>query len=844
MELRLNEHKEIMSKEYYTNVVSIGNKILVRGVDDSGRPYRTKVDYRPTMYVKSKKDSPWKTLYGNSVDEIRPGSISDTREFVKRYEDVQGFEVYGNTNYSIQYISDNYKDDVNWDIDHIHTCILDIETKTEYGFPDIATANEDIQIITLYSSITKRFTVFSTIQYSTDIPDVDVRLFETEQGMLKSYVSYWANNYPDSISGWNTKFFDIPYLVNRIRRELGESYANMLSPWGKVNERKTSFNGSDQLYYDIMGISDLDYLELYKKFTYTKQESYALDYIAEVELGKTKLDHSEYSSFKEFYTQDPIKFVNYNIIDVRLVVELEDKMRLIELCYTMSYNAKINFDDVFSPVRMWDLIIYNYLRAKNIVIPIKSFSAKSEQFAGAYVKDPIIGVHKFLASFDLDSLYPHLIMQYNMSPETISDLKLPYSIDDLLYRKADLSLAKEANLAVTANGWCYRKDIKGFLPDLMESMYSSRSKFKKQMLAIQQEYELDKSKAELLKDISRLHNLQMAMKIALNSAYGAIGNPYFRYYDLRIAESITCSGQLSIRWIADAYNKMLNDIMRNDTPKDYIVASDTDSIYVVMGELVEKFCLNKTVDQKIKFMDKVCEDKFQPFMNKTYSELADYMNAYAQKMRMKREVLADTAIWVAKKRYILNVHNSEGVQYAKPKIKVSGLEMVKSSTPKVIRNKLRESLQVILTGSEEELHKFVEDYRREFKKLPIEEVAFPRGVSGIKKYSGSPIYIKGTPIHVRGSLLYNHHVNRLKLDKKYKQIRDGDKIKFIYVKKPNPFHEDVIAFSQKIPPEFNLDKYVDYDLQFQKVFLDALQTTIEPLGWKTESQSSLEEFFG
>ena len=844
MGLRLNEHKEIMSKEYYTNVVSIGNKILVRGVDDSGRPYRTKVDYRPTMYVKAKKDSPWKTLYGNSVDEIRPGGISDTREFVKRYEDVQGFEVYGNTNYSVQYISDNYKDNIDWDIDHIHTCILDIETKTDYGFPDIATANEDIQIITLYSSITKRFTVFSTIQYSTDSPDVDVKLFETEQGMLKSYVSYWATNYPDSISGWNTKFFDIPYLVNRIRRELGESYANMLSPWGKINERKTSFNGSDQLFYDIVGISDLDYLELYKKFTYTKQESYALDYIAEVELGKTKLDHSEYSSFKEFYTQDPVKFVNYNIIDVRLVVELEDKMRLIELCYTMSYNAKINFDDVFSPVRMWDSIIYNYLRAKGVVIPIKSFSAKAEQFMGAYVKDPIIGVHKWVASFDLDSLYPHLIMQSNISPETITEYKIPCTIDDLVLGKADTMLAKQLNLAMAANGWCYRKDVKGFLPELMESMYADRSKFKKQMLAAQQEYELDKSKVHLLKVISRLNNLQMAMKIALNSAYGAIGNPYFRYFDLRMAESITASGQLSIRWIANAYNKMLNDIMGNDTPKDYIIASDTDSIYLVMGELVEKFCANKTVDQKIKFMDKVCEDKFQPFMNKTYSELADYMNAYAQKMRMKREVLADTAIWVAKKRYILNVHNSEGVQYAKPKIKVSGLEMVKSSTPKVIRNKLRESLQVILTGSEEELHKFVEDYRKEFKKLPIEDVAFPRGVSGIKKYSGSPIYIKGTPIHVRGSLLYNHHVNRLKLDKKYKQIRDGDKIKFIYVKKPNPFHEDVIAFSQKIPPEFNLDKYVDYDLQFQKVFLDALQTTIEPLGWKTESQSSLEEFFG
>jgi DNA polymerase elongation subunit (family B) len=821
----------------------MGDRILVRGIDPQGRPYMSKADYRPTMYIKSKKQSPWTTLHGSTVDEVQPGSIRETREFVKQYEDVNGFEIYGNTNYNIQYISDNYRGTVDWDIDRIHTALVDIETETEYGFPDINTANEAITLITQYNSKTKRFTTFSCLPFNNTHEDVDFKFFTDERSMLREFVASWASNYPDAVSGWNTKFFDVVYLVRRISRELGESYANMLSPWGKVNERKTTIKGSEELHYDILGIADLDYLELYKKFTYTKQESYALDYIAEYELGKTKVDHSEYASFKDFYTNDPQKFVEYNIIDVRLVVELEDKMRLIELCYTMAYNAKINFDDVFSPVRMWDSIIYNTLQNKNVVIPIKSFSAKSEQFMGAYVKDPIVGVHKFLASFDLDSLYPHLIMQYNISPETLTEYKISCTIDDLVDGKADTSLAKQLNLSMAANGWCYRKDVKGFLPELMEDMYASRSKFKKQMLAFQQEYELDKSKKHLLKEISRLNNLQMAMKIALNSAYGAIGNPYFRYFDLRMAESITASGQLSIRWIANAYNKLMNEIVQSKGV-DYVVASDTDSIYLRMGDLVEKYCINKTDEQKIKFMDKVCEDKFQPFMNKTYSDLAVYMNAYAQKMRMKREVLADTAIWIAKKRYILNVHNSEGVQYAKPKIKVSGLEMVKSSTPKVIRDKLKESISVILTGNEQELHKFVSKFRTEFNKLPIESIASPRGVSGMVKYVGSPIYAKGTPIHVRGSLLHNHHLKRLGLDKKYKPIRDGDKIKFIYVRKPNPFHEDVISFTQKLPSEFGLERYIDFDLQFKKVFLDALQNTITPLGWDTEERSSLEDFFG
>jgi DNA polymerase elongation subunit (family B) len=362
------------------------------------------------------------------------------------------------------------------------------------------------------------------------------------------------------------------------------------------------------------------------------------------------------------------------------------------------------------------------------------------------------------------------------------------------------------------------------------------------MLGVQQEYENDKSQKHLLKEISRLNNLQMAMKIALNSAYGAMGNQYFRYFDIRMAEGITTSGQLSIRWMANKLNAFMNKTLKTEGI-DFVIAIDTDSIYLTLEKLVEKVCEGKNDEQKIKFMDKICEDVFQPFIDSGYQELADYMNAYSQKMQMKREVLADKAIWTAKKRYILNVHNSEGVQYAKPKLKVMGLEMVKSSTPAVIRDKLKDSISVILEGNQSKLHEYIEKYRNEFKQLPVEEIAFPRGVNGMNTYKGSPIYAKGTPIHVRGSLLFNHHCKRLGLEKKYQAIRDGDKIKFVYVRKPNPFQEDVIAFPQELPKEFNLHSYVDYDLQFEKVFLDAMQTVIEPLGWKTAQQSSIEDFF-
>jgi len=660
--------------EFYTSVHPLGDKILVRGYD-KGRAYQRKVDFYPTLFVTSKKQSKWKTLDDTFVDEVKPGTIKDTREFVKRYEDVEGFAVYGNTNYAYQYISDTYQDDVNWDMEQIKVFTIDIETATENGFPDIRSANEEILLITIKNLQTKNIITFGTKPYENKREDCQYVYCRDEQQLLKEFIIWWQQNYPDCITGWNTDFFDVPYLIKRLDRELGDSFSKKFSPWGYINERKTFIKGNEELHYDILGISQLDYLELYKKYTYTKQESYRLDYIAQEELGDKKKENPG-TDFKDFYTNYWDKFVEYNIHDVELVDQLEDKMRLIELHLTMAYNAKINPEDVYSQVRMWDTIIYNHLRKKGIVIPAKTSSGKDAQFEGAFVKDPIIGMHKWVASFDLNSLYPHLIMQYNISPETLTSEKLSVSVDKLLNQEVDTSYVKRRDLTLTANGWTYRKDIKGFMPELMEHMYVNRSKFKKQMLKVEQEYQNDKTKVHLLKDISRLNNLQMAMKIALNSAYGAMGNQYFRYFDIRMAEGITTSGQLSIRWMANKLNAFLNKTLKTEG-KDFVVAIDTDSIYLTLEELIEKICEGKTTEQKIKTMDKICEEVFQPFIDQGYSELADYMNAYGQKMQMKREVLADKAIWTAKKRYVINVHNSEGVQFAKPKIKVMGLEMVK-----------------------------------------------------------------------------------------------------------------------------------------------------------------------
>lgn len=343
-------------------------------------------------------------------------------------------------------------------------------------------------------------------------------------------------------------------------------------------------------------------------------------------------------------------------------------------------------------------------------------------------------------------------------------------------------------------------------------------------------------------NIASLNNKQMAFKILINSLYGATGSPYFRFYDLRIAEAITLSGQLSIRWIANKLNEYFDKIIGES--KDRIVLIDTDSVVLTLDDLVNKVAAGKTTEQKIKLMDRLAKDKIQPFLDKSYQELADYMNAYEQKMQMKRENLVDTMISVSKKRYVMSVHNSEGVQYKEPQLKIMGLQMVKSSTPAVIRDKLKDSLHIILKGTEADVQQYVADYKQEFNKLTVEEIAFPRSISDVKKYASSTsVYVKSTPIHVRGALLYNHHLKRLGLTKKYPLIQEGDKIKFTYLRTPNPFCEDCISFPDKLPPEFDLTPYVDYDKMFEKTFQDAVQNILDSLGWSSQQRATLEDFF-
>jgi len=754
-------------------------------------------------------------LNGDYVEAVKPGSVRDCREFIKKYDGVEGFKIYGNERFIYQYISETYpEEEMKFDINKIKLTTLDIEVASENGFPDVESAAEEILLITIQDYSTKEIITWGKGPFKLNQGNVYYKQFNNEYDLLNDFINWWMieENTPEVITGWNSKLYDIPYIVRRLDRVLGEKLMKRMSPWGLVTEEETYISGRKYISYDIGGISQLDYLDLYKKFTYTNQESYRLDHIANVELGQKKLDHSEFDTFKDFYTKGWQKFVEYNIKDVELVDRLEDKMKLIELALTMAYDAKVNFEDVFYQVRMWDTIIYNYLKRRNIVIPPKEKSDKDSKYAGAYVKEPIPGMYDWVVSFDLNSLYPHLIMQYNISPETLLDEKHPtVTVDKILNQDLTFELYKDK--AVCANGAMFRKDVRGFLPELMEKIYEDRTIYKKKMLAAKQEYEKTKNK-ELVKEIARCNNIQMARKIQLNSAYGAIGNQYFRYYKLANAEAITLSGQVSIRWIENKMNAYLNKILKTDGV-DYVIASDTDSIYLNMGPLVETVYKGreKTTESIVSFLDKVCKVEFEKYIENCYEELATYVNAYDQKMQMKRENIAERGIWTAKKRYILNVWDSEGVRYEEPKLKIMGIEAIKSSTPAPCRQMIKDGLKLMMNGTEEDVINFIDKCRQQFKALPPESIAFPRTASDVRKYaSSSSIYAQKTPIHIRGALLFNHYIKENKLTNKYSLISNGEKVKFIFLKKPNIIQENVISFIQDFPKELNLDKYIDYEL--------------------------------
>lgn len=841
----------------YTYCKKYGNKIFLReenGDAQSITKYPCDIYYPDT-------NGNYSSIYGIPLSKHTFNSVKKATEELEQNEAY--ITPYGAKNFAYQYIRDVFlrKDPIL--PQSIYIANIDIETgRDEQGYSGPEEARCPITAITIHNISMNQFTVWGYKEEGYEAEKSNVRYIncKSEYDLLLRFVDFFSSNYPHVITGWDCERYDIPYIINRMKKIFNdEEHVKRLSPFSMVFDRNSrDAFGKTYPIYDIIGITTLDYLHLFKKFTYKTPENYKLNTVAYMILGDSKIDYSEYANLQELYEQNYKKFIDYNIKDVDIVSRLDQKLRLFDLVLSVAYKAGINYCDVVSPVTTWDVLIYNAIMDKGMVPPMAMPDAVAGEYVGAYVKEPIPGMYKWIVSCDLNSLYPHIQMGFNISPEKrVNEKNLPEElieiknalgstvsgIEMLLNGSIDLSALKTYNVCLTPNGQFYRRDEDGFIPTILEGLYEERKAVKRSMIDDKKAMEADKT-VDLSNKISQKDTLQMALKILMNSEYGALANQYFRYFDLRNAEAVTSSGQLAILWVAKYINIFLNKTLSTENV-DYVIAIDTDSVYLNLETLVDKFIYPnvKETERIVTIIDSWCKDKLLPEIRRIYDDLASYVNSHKQKMVMAREVIADKGFWTGKKRYALNVYDSEGVRYAKPKPKIMGLECVRSSTPEFCRTYIKETIVKILTEDEDKVQYYIGDVKDMFMNQAPDEISFPRGVNNIEKWTdGNGMPKKGCPIHVRGAIVYNAFLKKYGLTDE--TIKSGDKIKFTYLRMPNVFHSTVLSY----PPAINakvyehLKDYIDDEKQWQGTFYEPVNHIMTTVGWNGEKINTIWEF--
>lgn len=891
---------------FYTGVATIGDYIYERKVVD-GKEKVIKTLYKPNLFSHTESDSKYKDIYGKNCKKREFDTISDAKRWVEKMKDME-LEVLGQEDFKLAYISDKYPDTIQYDRNLIRVANVDIEV-TAPEFPDPTAAAYPIDAITHYDSIDDKLYVFDLLdsqfgrvdEWSVDLAgkkeseggdeiDQDIldrvvyMAFSDEKEMLLQYISFWRENYPAILTGWNVETFDIPYIINRITNLFGADIVKALSPFKRHSTRVINNIYGDKIIHRLSGIAVLDYIDLYKKFSYTNQPTYKLDYIAEYETGKGKLPYDgPLGKLREYNHQ---RYISYNIIDVWSVQQIDRVRGFVDLAISIAYYAKIGFNDIMSPIKTWDGIIFNSLKESHTVLP-ENVPGVKQQYPGAFVKDPVIRAYRYVISFDATSLYPSVIRQVNISPETIAGSFVPRPIIEYINKEAPMPSDEYSS---APNGIMYRKDKQGVIPKEITKVFFQRKEWKKRMLTAQRNLETIKningyghetklrnidfyseftddittylmsldepSRNEIKRKcetaISLADTNQLNRKILINSLYGAMGNAYFRFFDIRNASAITTFGQMVIQWSARKINEYMNKLL-NTKDVEYVFYIDTDSNYIEVTGVVDKVGIDrfKTQDELIDFLDKFAERKIKPLLTQAFDELKEYMNSYEQQIFMDREAIACPPLnskgiggfWKAKKRYALNVYDMENIRYKVPKLKIMGMETQRSDTPKTVRNALKESIRLMLQEGEDALQDYYKQYKESYFDLDCYTVASISSANNIEKYNANGFPGFKCPAHIRGVLAYKRAIDGIQAP----DIFEGDKVMVVPLKERNPFNERVIAWpsGNKIPSEIAADVIdsIDYTTLFNKTFEKPLSDMCECAGLSYEKKASLSDMF-
>ena len=889
---------------FFLSVERVGNKIYERYIDDNGQEQERYIEYSPTLFHHAAPGTVTKfmDIYGKPCISRQFDNMGEAVKWKKHMGDI-GQEVLGMDDFVISYLSDVYVGEIRYDRSKIRVASIDIEV-TAPEFPKPEEAKYEIDAITHYDSIHDRFFVFDikgengeiwtrnkSILKKVILDKVVYNVYDSEEELILEYIRFFEENRPVALTGWNTEIFDIPYIVKRIMNVFGQKTANRLSPCGKIKSRISMDDfGNEREAFTIMGIESLDYIDLYKKFSFTTQPSYSLDYVAEYETGEGKLEYD--GPLNQLRKDNHQRYIDYNIEDVNRVLAIDKKRGFIDLVYSLCYYARIKFNHVYNPMKVWDAIIFGSLKEQNKVVPENKMQPK-QSYPGAFVKEPIPNAYRWVMSFDLTSLYPSIIRQVNISPETIAGSFPAAMMHEYINKTAP---RPSDEFSCSPNGWMFRKDIHGIVPIEIKKVFDQRKQYKNMMLACDRNAELckgilhdethsygnensynvdvrhdfdDKFKAtfalmskeafealliECQNESVLCNTNQISRKVLINSLYGALGNPKFRYYDLRNASAITLFGQLAIQWIERKVNEYLNELCETQNFA-YVRYCDTDSIYVLVDKVVEKIggeSRFENTDKLVDFLDNFGKHRMEPIIDKGYRELCEYMNNYEHLMFMDREAIAGPPInskgiggfWTGKKRYALNVWDMEGTRFAEPKLKIMGLETQRSSTPKACQKALKECIRRMLQEGEESLQEYYGIFEKEFRTLDYRTVAAVSSANNINKYSdsyGNPV--KGTPYQVKSALCYNRNAQKLGMD----PIREGEKVMILPLKERNPMGEICFGWRSgtRIPEEFESDvlKWLDWGVLFNKTFLKPLSAITKATNLQYEKTASLADLF-